>query len=168
MEKIIDVDKEIKKLVDKLNSYPELFALNKQTTKNLKEYFKTNYNCASFPQGFLTFMELTDGVTIGDITLFSINKSMDNYVLQFETYASIAATKEYLDRINASGKENYMFFANDGGGGRFAFNKKENSDQVYYLSKQRPDVVIIYENFYDWLKNLVDITIRDKIESLKN
>ena len=168
MEEIIDVDKEVKELVDKLKSYPELFALNKQTTKNLKEYFKIYYSCTSFPQGFLTFMELTDGVTIGDITLFSINKSMDNYVLQFETYASIAATKEYLDRINTPDKDNLMFFANDGGGGRFAFNKKENSDKVYYLSKQRPDVVIIYESFYDWLKNLVDITIRDRIESLKN
>lgn len=168
MEEIIDVDKEIKKLVDKLKSHPEIFALNKQTTKNLKEYFKTNYNCSSFPQGFLTFMELTDGVTIGDITLFSINKSVDNYVLQFETYASIAATKEYLDSINTPDKDGLMFFANDGGGGRFAFNKIEDCDKVYYLSKQRPNVVIIYESFYDWLKNLVDITIRDRIESLKN
>ena len=158
----------IKELVDRLRNMPDYFALNEQKTSNLEEYFGQKYDCTSFPKGFLQFYKETDGITIGDVTLFAVNENSINYVLLFDEYASKDETKKYLERIVLDGKDDLMFFANDGEGGRFAFGKKEDSDKVYYLSMQRPEITIIYDSFYDWLKNLVDVTIKDKIESLKN
>ena len=161
MEKI-NIDEKMMKLFDKLSSYPDFFKLNSQKIKNLKKYFN-KFNCSSFPNYFLDFYRITDGMNIGEITFFSINRQKENYVLLFSDYAKKNNIDEYMKHITIEDKNNFMFFANDGDGGRFAFKKKNGKDEVYLFSKYKPDEVIIHESFYDWLSCAIDKAVKNQL-----
>ena len=155
------------KIIDCINrmlEFPEIFTLNKQTNTNILKYFKETFQCEYFQEEFYEFIAIIDGITMPEMTIFSITSENKNSLfLNFEEYSSDQDIKEYCKGIKKVEDKEWLFIGTDNKGGRFAISKKTPTDKVFYFNRSINSTIIVYESFASLLYDKVEQTIRNII-----
>ena len=139
----------------KLNEFPDLFKMNVQTNKEVRNYFATNFDCMNLPEDFVKFMEMYDGLHCEIFTIFSMWSYLEQFTMNYKDYANEETIQDYVRQLKINGNYRLMFFAADNMGGRYAFKKDVPDQKVYYFNAQQPEVVVMYESFVDLLYDKV-------------
>lgn len=159
-----EINNSLNEIVDKLNSLPDLFMLNKQNCADVQAYFKTNFNCQHLPQEFLEFMQNLDGLQTETFTIFSLNDNdKENFVMKFEDYSTEKDVQNYCSNLKKKTKSKLFFFGCDNLGGRFAFKTNNKDNSVYYLNRSKPNQILIYNSFLGLLNDQIEEFINRKI-----
>lgn len=156
------MEKNIKDCINRMLEFPEIFTINKQTNDNIMQYFKNKFQCEYFQKSFYEFMSILDGVTMPEITIFSIS-NLNKNSLSFEDYSSDKDIQEYCNGINKVQNKDWLFIGTDNKGGRFAVSKKVPNDKVFYFNRSIYSSIIAYEDFYSLLHEKIERTIQNTI-----
>lgn len=151
----------IQALVDRMLLNPDLFDLKQQTHTNIEEYFKTNFNCTTLPEDFLSFMKILDGVVFHGLSIFAIG---DNQTpeMTYDKYSTDEETEQYCAHFQMKPKDStFFFFGSDNRGGRYAFKKNSDSQHICYLSPQNLSIITIFSSFADFLSMHIETHIQE-------
>lgn len=150
--------KELQECIDKLNYFSELFV--KHTPfNNIETYLKENFNCDYISKEYIDFMNFSDGMTIGDITLLSA-KEKNSLTKTFEKFSKDEDVDLFCELLNVkSKKSNLLFIAITDSGDRYGIIKNKESEEVVGLLKDYPEAVVIYESFSSWLMEQINKAI---------
>lgn len=151
-------------VVNRILDFPDLFKVNKQNHQDVREYFKSRFSCSHLPSDFISFMEIIDGIQIGNFRIFSISDDKkSDLVLKYEDFSAPEVIYEYSEPFEVEiDKSNLFFFASDKSNSRYGFILN-NTDKVYYLNPDNLATVIEFSSFIDLLSAKVEDYIEENI-----
>lgn len=148
---------ELENCFKRMKEVPDIFTLIPQQVQNVREYFKSNFNCTYIPEDFVMFMSIIDGLKLDTINIFSIiENDKPHSVLTFEKNSNDEITANFMDRLDVSISSHLFIFATDSKGGKYTFKKDKEDNQIYYIPTNRDINVIIFENFTQVLEESIE------------
>lgn len=101
------------------------------------------------PKDYLNFMSITDGLSLRISEIFSVSEFITEQTSEFK--------QKYLDAYGMNYKSNdWLFFANDGMGGYYAFKNISGDKKVYYFNHEFPNYLETYKTFTHFIKKIIE------------
>ena len=117
----------------------------------IKQPYKIDERLAVFmPKDYIEFMSITDGLSL------SISEIFSYYDLPKENGEENDFKQKYLDAYGLDYRAyEWLFFANDGMGGYYAFRNTQDDDKVYYFDHEFPSDLKTYKTFTHFIKQVI-------------